>query len=81
MTKNKNLKKLLFLLITCIFVLLVYKIIQIYAVFHSEINSNVKLENGTWNITVNGTKISTGIEEKFTIEQISTTRKFPCKAR
>lgn len=72
MTKNKNLKKILFLLIICIFVLLVYEIIQIYAVFHSELKANVKLENGAWNITVNGTKISTGIEEQFEIEQIST---------
>lgn len=74
MTKNKNLKKILFLLIVCVFVLLVYKIIQIYAVFYSEVEANVKLENGAWNITVNGTKISTGIEEQFNIEQISTTQ-------
>lgn len=74
MTKNKNLKKILFLLIICVFVLLVYKIIQIYAVFHSELEAIVKLENGTWNITVNGTKISTGVEEQFSINQISTTQ-------
>lgn len=74
MDKNKNLKKILFLLIICIFVLLIYKIVQIYAVFHSEVEANIKLENGTWNITVNGTKITSGIEEKFIIDEFSTTR-------
>ena len=73
MTKNKNLKKVLFLLMMCILALLIYKIIDIYAVFHSEVEANVKLENGVWNITVNGTKISTGVETQFVIDQITTT--------
>lgn len=73
MKKNKNLKKVLFLLMMCILVLLIYKIIDIYAVFHSEVEANVKLENGVWNIIVNGTKISTGVETQFVIDQITTT--------
>lgn len=71
---KKNLKKFLSLLIICIAVILVYKIIQIYAVFYSEVDANVQLENGTWNIKINGTQISTGVEEKFNINQISTTQ-------
>lgn len=71
---NKNLKKILFLLIILVIILLIYKTIQIYAVFHSEVEANVKLENGVWNIVVNGTKISTGIETQFTIDQITATQ-------
>ena len=71
---NKNVKKVLFLLIICIFILLIYKIIDIYAVFHSEMNAYVKLENGIWNITVNGEKITTGVETEFTIDEITATQ-------
>lgn len=74
MLKSNDLKKFVALLIICILILLVYKIVQIYAVFHSELDANVKLENGTWNIVVNGTQISTGIEKQFTIDQIATTQ-------
>lgn len=74
MLKSNNLKKIVALLIICISILLIYKIVQIYAVFHSELEANVKLENGTWNIVVNGTQISTGIEKQFTIDQITTTQ-------
>ena len=72
--KNKNLIKILFLLIMCITILLIYKIINIYALFQSEMEGNVKLENGTWNITINGQKITTGTETSFVIEQINTTQ-------
>lgn len=72
--KNKSLKKILFLLIICILILLIYKIVQIYAVFHSEVEANVKLENGIWNIVVNGTQISKGVESQFIIDQIATTQ-------
>lgn len=74
MEKNKNFKKLLFLLIMCIFILLIYKVINIYAVFHSEMEANVELKNGIWNITVNGEKITTGVETEFVIDQIETTQ-------
>ena len=70
---NKNLQKVLFLLMMCVFALLIYKIIDIYAVFHSEVDANVKLENGVWNITVNGTQITTGVETEFEVNLISTT--------
>lgn len=74
MEKNKNFKKLLFLLTMCIFILLIYKVIDIYAVFHSEMEANVELKNGIWNITVNGEKITTGVETEFVIDQIETTQ-------
>ena len=70
---NKNLQKVLFLLMMCVFALLVYKIIEIYAVFHSEVEANVELKNGIWNITVNETQITTGVETQFVVDQITTT--------
>ena len=70
---NKNLQKVLILVIMCVFALLIYKIIDIYAVFHSEVEANVELKNGIWNITVNETQITTGVETQFVVDQITTT--------
>lgn len=70
---NKNLQKVLILVIMCVLALLIYKIIDIYAVFHSEVEANVELKNGIWNITVNGTQITTGVETQFVVDQITTT--------
>lgn len=72
--KNKNLVKILFLLIMCIVILLIYKIIDIYALFHSEMDGNVKFENGIWNITINGENITSGVDTEFIIDQIDTTQ-------
>ena len=72
--KNKNLVKILFLLIVCICILLIYKITDIYALFHSNMEGNIQLENGTWNITINGEDITTGVEEEFIINLIDTTQ-------
>lgn len=73
MKQNKNLKKFLVLLFFCISITLIYQIIHIYAVFYSEVEANVELKNGVWNITINGEKITTGTETEFTINQITTT--------
>ena len=70
---NKNLQKVLILVIMCVLALLIYKIIDIYAVFHSDVEANVQLKNGVWNITVNGTQITTGVETQFVVDQITTT--------
>lgn len=70
---NKNLQKVLIFVMMCVFALLIYKIIDIYAVFHSEVEANVELKNGVWNITVNGTQITTGVETQFIVDQITTT--------
>lgn len=72
--KNKNLIKILFLLIMCIVLLLIYKIIDIYALFHSEMEGNVQLENGIWNIMINGEDITTGTYTEFVINLIDTTQ-------
>ena len=73
MKKNKNLQKVLFLLMMCVVILLIYKIIDIYAVFHSEVGANIQFVNGVWNISVNGTQITKGTEAQFIIDQITTT--------
>lgn len=73
MKKNKNLQKVLFLLMMCVVILLIYKIIDIYAVFHSEVGANIQFVNGVWNISVNGTQITKGTETQFIIDQITTT--------
>ena len=69
--KNKNIKKLLWLFMCIIVVVIIYEIIHIYAVFYSEMSGNVQFENGKWNIYVNGTEISTGVTTSFTVDQIS----------
>lgn len=69
--KNKNIKKLLWLCMCIIIVVIIYEIIHIYAVFYSEMTGNVQFENGKWNIYVNGTEISTGVTTTFTVDQIS----------
>lgn len=70
----KNRKKIFILIIIIILILLIYELIHIYAVFHSEIGADVKFTNGTWNIIVNGTQISKGVETEFVIDKISTTQ-------
>lgn len=69
---NKNIKKILILVCMCIVLILIYEIIHIYAVFHSEISGNAQFKNGTWNIIINGTEISKGIQTSFVIDQIKT---------
>lgn len=76
---SKNLRKSLILITMVICVFFIYKIINIYAVFQSESEANVKLENGVWNIKVNGTQITTGVETQFTIDQITTTENMHVK--
>ena len=70
----KNSKKLFLLLIMCIGILLIYKVINIYALFQSEMKGNVELDNGVWNIIINGDKITTGVDSEFVIDRIDTTQ-------
>lgn len=70
----QNRKKLLILICAIIFIILIYEIIHIYAVFHSEMEANVQFKNGTWNINVNGTQISKGVDATFVIDKISTSQ-------
>ena len=69
---RKNIKKILILVCMCMILIFIYEMIHIYAVFHSEMVGNIQFKNGTWNIIVNGTEISKGVETKFVIDQINT---------
>ena len=71
MKKNKNIIIFLVLLSMCVIAILVYKIISIYAVFHSNVGEKAEFRNGAWNIDVNGKKITTGVQTDFTIDQIT----------
>lgn len=71
MKNKKNTKKILWLLMCIIIAVIIYEIIHIYAIFYSEMNGNVQFNKGKWNIYVNGTEISRGIETSFVIDQIS----------
>ena len=64
--KPKKLKKI-YLLYICIILILIYCIIQIYAVFQSEIGGTVNMVNGVWQIKVNNTDISNGVNKEFTV--------------
>lgn len=69
---KQNKKKLIILACMCIMLILVYEIIiHIYAIFYSEVAGNIQLKNGTWNIVVNGTEISKGVEKNFEIDNIN----------
>ena len=68
---RKNAKKLLVFLCLCIILLIIYGVIRIYALFHSELGANVQLKNGTWNITVNGTDITKGTDIQFAINNVT----------
>ena len=68
---RKNAKKLLVFLCLCIMLLIIYGVIRIYALFHSELGANVQLKNGTWNITVNGTDITKGTDIQFAINNVT----------
>ena len=71
MKKNKNIIIFLVLLSMCVIAILGYKIISIYAVFHSNVGAKAEFRNGAWNIDVNGKKITTGVQTDFTIDQIT----------
>lgn len=72
MNKIKNIKKLLILICMCIILILIYEVIHIYAVFYSEVSGNVQFKKGAWNIIINGTEISKGVETNFVIDKITT---------
>ena len=57
----------------CIIVVFICGAIQIYAVFYNKIIGNVKLKNGTWNIEINKTEISKGMNKEFIIDNINIT--------
>lgn len=71
MKKDKN-KKIILIGIAILFLaIFIYAIIQIYGIFYSEVSGNPEINNATWKILVNGTEISTGIVQNFTITEIN----------
>lgn len=70
MKNNKGIVTVLILLGMSVLTILIYRMVSIYAIFQSDVEANVKFKNGVWNIEVNGTKISTGIQKDFVIDKI-----------
>ena len=68
---KKNTKKALIFLCLCIILLIIYGVVRIYALFHSELGASVQLKNGTWNIIVNGTDITKGTDIQFDINNVT----------
>jgi len=69
---NKTNKKKMLLVCLLIAVIgLIYEILHIYAVFHSEMTGNLEFANGRWNILVNGSEISEGVSVSFVIDQVT----------
>lgn len=67
---KKNSTKFILLLCLTIIVILIYSVIRIYALFYSELNGKVHLENGVWNIIINGTDITKEADVEFVIDNI-----------
>ncbi len=66
-----NKKKIIFFLCIClVIVILVYKILQTYAVFYSEMNGAVNVGKGKWVIKVNNKDITQGTDNSFTIDSV-----------
>ena len=72
MLKKQNKTKLkIIVALICIATLLIWGVIQIFALFKSRIDGDIILKNGAWNIFVNDKDISTGgIDKKFTVDNI-----------
>lgn len=67
--KHKKFKRI-YLLYICIILIFIYCIIQIYAVFQSEVSGSVNIVNGVWQIKVNNTDISNGTNKEFRVNEI-----------
>lgn len=67
---NKKSKIFIFILCVMLLIMVIYKIVNTYALFYSEVNGKVEFKNGTWQIFVNGTDIAQGTDVKFLIDNI-----------
>lgn len=68
---NKKIIKQILIIITLLMVLFaIYKLVQAYGVFYSEATATVSQEQAKWIIKINGTNISSGIEQEFVVDQI-----------
>ena len=68
---KQNKKKIIILACICSMLILIYETIHIYAILYSEVTGDVQLRNGAWNIVINGTEISNGVEKKFEINNVN----------
>ena len=65
-------KKLFIVFISILMLIFtIYKLVDTYAIFESNVSGNVKVENAKWIINVNNTNISSGINEDFVIDHIN----------
>lgn len=72
--KKKNPKEIkskkIYLVYVFILLIAIICIIQIFAVFQSEVEGSINLEKGVWQIEVNGTDISNGVNKEFIVNNI-----------
>lgn len=54
-----------------IFIITIYEIRSTYAIFYSQMQGTSKNDIGKWNIEINSTNISSGINETFLIENLN----------
>ena len=65
---RKKITKIVLPLLTIIaFAISIYYIVTVYAVFYSEATGTVESDLAKWNIFINGTNISSGVTEEFTM--------------
>ena len=69
---RKNKVKILIFVIFLLLIILIYKLVETYALFYSELNGTVEIENGVWRINVNNTEVTTGTSVTFNINNITT---------
>lgn len=67
--KSKKIKKIYFVYIFILLIAIIC-IVQIFAIFQSEVEGSVSFEKGAWQIEVNGTDISNGVNKEFTVDNI-----------
>lgn len=65
---KRNFKILLIILSIIMLIISIYKIKKVYALFQSELKGVLSKELGKWEITVNNTVISSGIEQNFIVD-------------
>lgn len=69
---NKKMVRWLLISVTLIMLIItIYMIVNIYAVFYSEVSGISKSNLAKWNITINGTNISSGITEEFVMNKFN----------
>ncbi len=71
--KDKYLKKIFIIVSLIILLFVIYKMVGIYAVFYSEGTAQISQQQSDWIIRVNSEMISNGVNQTFSINEISLT--------